>query len=140
MPRSFAKKFFWMCVILLVVGMVLGVVLPPLLRLDPMRTAAFVSDSPDGTHRLAVFEKTTPSGAVGYEAAIFIKPRQELPGERLKWEQSKFLAGNFSAVWADHKVDLRYTDAYNNDVAVTGQFSDTQHWPPFTPASAPSHP
>ena len=138
MPRSFAKKFFWMCVILLVVGMVLGVVLPPLLRLDPMRTAVFVSDSPDGTHRLAVFEKTTPSGAVRYEAAIFTKPHRELPGARLAWEQAKFLAGNFSAVWGDGKVELRYTDSYNNNVVIPATFSDTQHWPAFTPASAPS--
>ena len=86
-----------------------GVIVFVALRwVNPTSSAIYVSDSPDGKYRCAVFCKGV--GNIEYEAGLFDGswPHRELPGERTKWSNDSLASSDFRATWHKDGVDINY--------------------------------
>ena len=83
------------------IAMVLGAAWWGLRKSDPTSSAVFISDSPDGKYRCAVFcEDTFFHGHPEYTAGLFDGswPHHEVSGERVKWNYDSVYSSDFRPV------------------------------------------
>jgi hypothetical protein len=87
-------------------------------ELDPTSGAIYVSDSPDGKYRCAVFENGW-SEPRGYTAALFEGhwPHRQLPGERRTLSRGSPDASDFRATWRSDGVELDFKTGYGDSRA-----------------------
>lgn len=102
-------------------------------KLDPTSSAIFVSDSPDGQYRCAVFCSDTLVGShPEYEAGLFEGgwPHGELSGNRVKWNYDSVSSSDFQPVWHPSGVDINFRTGYGDARAtVSGQdVGGSQRW------------
>lgn len=94
-------------------------------KLDPTSSAIFISDSPDGKYRCAVFcSDSLFGGHPEYGAGLFQGswPHRELSGNRVKWNYDSVTSSGFQAVWRPDGVDIHFRTGYGRDRAtVSGQ-------------------
>ena len=89
-------------------------------KLDPTSSAIFISDSPDGRYRCAVF---CSDGLLGghpeYEAGLFEGrwPHRELPGKRAEWNYDSVSSHDFQPTWNSNGVDINFGTGYGDDRA-----------------------
>lgn len=94
-------------------------------KVDRTSSAEFISDSPDGKYRLAVFCKDGIFGGhPEYEAGLFEArwPHRELPGTRTGWNNDSLGSSDFRVIWNANSVDLNYSNGKGED-------RDTLNWP-----------
>ena len=87
-------------------------------KLDRTSKAEFISDSPDGKYRCAVFCKDTLFGGhPEYEAGFFEArwPHRELPGTRAQWNNDSLGSSDFRATWNPNGVELNYRNGKGED-------------------------
>ncbi len=89
--------------------------------LDPTSSAIFISDSPDGRYRCAVFCNESV-GHPEYEAGLFDGhwPHRELPGGRAKWNNDSVGSFDFRPTWCSNGVDINYCTGYGDNRATVG--------------------
>jgi hypothetical protein len=102
-------------------------------KLDPTSSADFVSDSPDGKYRCAVFcDDGILGGPYGYEAGLFQGswPHRELPGQRVKWNYDSVSSSDFQPVWRANGIDISFRTGYGDDRAtISGEdVGGSQRW------------
>jgi len=115
------------------IAIVLGLAWWGLRKLDPTSAAIFISDSPDGKYRCAVFCRDTLfSGHPEYEAGLFEGrwPHRELPGGRVEWNYDSVSSSDFQPVWHPNGVDINFSTGYgNNRATVSGlDVGGSQRW------------
>ncbi len=130
MSRKGLKRAAILAAVLAVVG---GCTWLVLRNLDPTSSAVFVSDSPDGRYRCAVFcDDGLLGGHPEYEAGLFEGgwPHRELSGQRVEWNYDSVNSSDFQAVWRDDGVDIDFCTGYgNNRATFSGQDADgRQEW------------
>jgi hypothetical protein len=115
------------------VGIAVGLIWWGLYKLDPTSSAIFISDSPDGKYRCAVFCRDTLFGGhPEYEAGLFEGrwPHRGLPGDRAKWNYDSVSSSDFSPTWQSDGVDINFCTGYGTDRAtVSGRsVGGRQEW------------
>ncbi|HVT79278.1 MAG TPA: hypothetical protein VHM90_01365 [Phycisphaerae bacterium] len=78
-------------------------------KLDPTHSAIYISDSPDGKYRCAVFAHGSLLGNSGpYEVALFQGqwPHHELAGARIAWNHDSVDSSNFRCTWHANSVEF----------------------------------
>lgn len=83
-------------------------------KMDPTSSADFVSDSPDGKYRVAMF--CNGVGGNEFEIGLFEGswPHRELPGNRVQWSTDSVTSSDFRATWGQNKVDVNYYSGYGS--------------------------
>jgi hypothetical protein len=85
---------------------------------DSTSSAKWVSDSPDGKYRCAVFSHTETwlGGDVHYEIGLFASwwPHRELPGSRLQVSHGSVSCSDFQAKWTGSGEDIDFNTGYGD--------------------------
>lgn len=109
------------CIVLAAfVAFALGVTWWGLQKVDSTSSAIFISDSPDGKYRCAVFcNDNLFGGHPEYSAGLFDGhwPHRELSGPRAEWNHDSISSSDFRPVWRPNGVDINFKTGYGDDRA-----------------------
>jgi hypothetical protein len=102
-------------------------------KLDPTSGAEFISDSPDGKYRVAIFDHDGPFGGhPEYEAGLFEGrwPHQELKGARAAWNNDSLGSSDFGVTWRADGVAINYYNGRGDErsTIVAQVMNGTQRW------------
>jgi hypothetical protein len=125
--QRFTKRIIWGALI----GIGLGAAWWGLRQLDPTSSAIFISDSPNGKYRSAVFCEDAV-GHPGYMGGLFNGrwPHHELSGLRVNWNNDSLGSSDFRPVWHPDGVDIDFSTGKGDERAeISGRdVGGSQQW------------